>query len=392
MARFWILVGLGVVAALGGVAWYVAPPSDPRGFSGLQFSAMTPGAAARAPLLTSHGALIQRVEEKSPAAEAGLHPGEVVVAIDGVAINSAEQAAGIVRSHNAGDRVTFTLFDEEKGGIHPQDVAVAFGDEPKRDKILSVLPPRTITKERFSQPPMAANAAWSPRLARGPTIRPLALYSLSAEDCSGFAPAHWYVAAHGAEMIHVMASQGFEHAIYQASDLNGANPKDFVLSLVGKSFSDTPAPSLPESQPFGFQLIKFGLPRGAAGFAEYKVTGNRIVVWIAAAAAADIAWAVPQSGAVAFSLSCKAAGATRARDPALDTVSVSTACIKNQCREGDFAAQYMKVLRLGYVHGPDGAMWLIKPKTDFWANGAEGPGYYHQIGGENEKLEPGRTN
>ena len=52
----------------------------------------------------------------------------------------------------------------------------------------------------------------------------------------------------------------------------------------------------------------------------------------------------------------------------------------------------MKVLQLGYVHGPEGSNFLVKPKSDFWQNGAEGPGYYHQIGGENEKLEPGRTN
>ncbi|HWC63103.1 MAG TPA: hypothetical protein VG501_05730, partial [Rhizomicrobium sp.] len=71
---------------------------------------------------------------------------------------------------------------------------------------------------------------------------------------------------------------------------------------------------------------------------------------------------------------------------------ISVDCLKDKCREGDFAAQYLNVLKLGYAHGSDGAVWLIKPKTDFWQNGAEGPGYYHQTGGLNEKLEPGRTN
>ena len=81
--------------------------------------------------------------------------------------------------------------------------------------------------------------------------------------------------------------------------------------------------------------------------------------------------------------------APRPRDAMLALTSVSTAAMQGACGEGDFAAQYMKVLQLGYVHAPNGDNYLIKPKSDFWQNGAEGPGYYHQIGGENEKLEPG---
>ena len=52
----------------------------------------------------------------------------------------------------------------------------------------------------------------------------------------------------------------------------------------------------------------------------------------------------------------------------------------------------MTQLRLGFVHDADGLNYLINPKRDFWQDGAEGPGYYHQLGGTNEKLEPGRTN
>jgi hypothetical protein len=37
-------------------------------------------------------------------------------------------------------------------------------------------------------------------------------------------------------------------------------------------------------------------------------------------------------------------------------------------------------------------MFLVRPRRDFWQSGAEGPGFYHQIGGENEKLLPGRIN
>ena len=76
----------------------------------------------------------------------------------------------------------------------------------------------------------------------------------------------------------------------------------------------------------------------------------------------------------------------------LAATSVSTAASRASAAKAISPPQYMKVLRLGYVHGPEGSNCLVKPKSDFWQNGAEGPGYYHQIGGENEKLEPGRTN
>src|ERR1019366_8754707 len=117
-----------------------------------------------------------------------IHTGEVVAAIDSTPIISADQAAGIVRVHRQGDRVNFTLFDEPKGDIHPTNVAVSFAAEPKETKKLSVKPPRTLAREFFNLPSMAANAAWSLRIARGPTIRPLELHGLGAGRCNGFAP------------------------------------------------------------------------------------------------------------------------------------------------------------------------------------------------------------
>jgi hypothetical protein len=401
MARWWILLMLGITASVAGVAWYVKPPGKPHGYAGLEFSVMTPGAAARAPLLTSRGALIYDVAADSPAAQAGIHPGEVVAAIDGTPINSADQAAGIVRVHHQGDRVNFTLFDEPKGEIHSSNVEVTFADEPKDVKNLSVKPPRTLAREFFNLPSMGANAAWSPLIARGPTIRPLEMHGLGAGRCNGFAPEDWYVAGHAADdsMLHVMAPAGFQHAVFDAASLNGRDPKEFVEGLIAANFEAAPISAPPEPQPFGFTLFKFGTPKGAAGFAEYRVTaGNngsgRIAVWIVAVAAADEAWAEPQTGAVAFSLHCAASDTQSAepRAPSLAATSVSTHCLQGQCGEGDFAAQYLRVLKLGFVHDAEGINYLVKPKSDFWQNGQDGPGYYHQIGGENEKLEPGRTN
>jgi hypothetical protein len=72
--------------------------------------------------------------------------------------------------------------------------------------------------------------------------------------------------------------------------------------------------------------------------------------------------------------------------------SVSAQCLGGKCQDSDFAASHMETLKLGYVHDAASRTYLVNPKRDYWIGGAEGPGFYHQVGGENEKLEPGRTN
>ncbi len=71
---------------------------------------------------------------------------------------------------------------------------------------------------------------------------------------------------------------------------------------------------------------------------------------------------------------------------------MSLSCLEGRCQDSDFAAVYLHKYRLGYVHAQDGEVFLVDPKRDFWLDGQEGPGFYRQIGGENEKLMPGRTN
>src|SRR5579862_8409338 len=145
MARLWL--GVLAVIALGalGVAWWVARPTAPHGYAGIEFARVTEAAAARTPLLSTRGALVTAVAEKSPAAQAGIKVGAVVAAIDGVTITSARQASNILRAHEKGDRVTFTLFDEAKGPIHSKIVLVTFDDAPPiSETVFTVEPPRTL--------------------------------------------------------------------------------------------------------------------------------------------------------------------------------------------------------------------------------------------------------
>jgi hypothetical protein len=373
-----------------GAVWYSqALPLPPRSYGGLQFAPITEAAAART---LTRGVVIATVDPGSPADKAGMEEGDVVTAIDGQAVTSARQAADRIAVYAIGRRAVLTLVTD--GEMKPKQVAIVFAaiPDPKETKTWSVRPPRILAKETFAPPPIAANAAWSRRLSRGAFIEPMELAGLGAGRCNGFAPEKWRIAGHAADdsMFHLMAPATFQHAIVLSAALEGKTPGDFIRDYLEKTFGSVAVLSLTEEQPFGFTLVRFGNARGGGGFVEYRVKDGRIQLWLAAVAAAESGWALPITGAVAFSMNCTSASAPR--NAALALTSVSAQCLGGKCQDSDFAAAYLNTLRLGYVHDRKWHTYLINPKRDYWANGAEGPGYYHQVSGENEKLEPGRTN
>jgi len=390
-----VSLAVGLVLFAGAVLYALRRPPKPQGFSGLTVAPLTQAAAARTPLLGRGGAQIFAVAKDSPADKAGIKPNEVVAAIDDTKITSARQAAAIIRAHVPGERVTLTLYDITKGAVKPERVSLRFEDEPVPKKKFSVHPPRTLAKEHFYPPFPAANASWSPRLLRGPTIRPQALSGLGAGQCNAFAPQGWRVAAHAPDnsLFHVMADEGFAHAIYSSGALNGGTAEAYIGDFLQATFGAPAVLTPPEARPFGFVVRDFGTQKGGAGFVLYRVTGGRIAAWIAAVPGGDVAWAKPLVGAVALSMRCASPGAPKPepRDGLLAT-RISLRCIQGQCAETDFAASYLTVLRFGYVHNIKGDMFLVRPRRDYWQNGQQGPGFYHQIGGENERLLPGRIN
>ena len=398
MARLWL--GVLVVVALGalGVALLIARPPDPQGYSGLEFARVTEAAASRAPLLTTRGALVLDVADNSPAARAGIRPGAVVARIDGEDIRSAEQASRIIRRHRAGDRVVLFLFDEARGGVHPKEVPLVFdASPPPNEKIFSVDPPPTLAKEKLTPPIMAANAAWSRRLAHGVSVRLRAMPRLTAGVCSGVAPEKWQLRDSGPNMIHVVSESGSAHAIYKLTRLDANQQRDplgYISGLLHEIFRSPVAVTPVEARPFGVKSISFGNQNGATGFALWRLNGDILSVWIAGVPAADASWAIPVTASALLSLRCQSdlAPAPRPRDPSMVATSVSSRCLEGRCEDSDFVATYLDKFRLGYVHAHDSEVFLINPRRDLWANGQEGPGFYRQLGGLNEKLEPGRTN
>ncbi len=398
MARLWLAILVVVAVGTFAVARLIARPPAPSGYSGLEFARVTSAAASRAPLLTTRGALVLNVAEDSPAYRAGIRPGAVVAEIDGEKIASARQASDIVRRHREGDRVIFTLFDEARGMIRPRKVAVIFqAAPPKDDKIFRVHPPRILAKEHFHPPSMAANAAWSRRLAHGVSIRPRALPQLNAGTCSGVAPEKWRVGDFGANRIHLTSADGGEHAIYKLMRLHAAQlraPKNFVLGQLHAIFKGHIDSTPVEIRPFGIRALNFGNRMGVTGFALWRVNGEVLSLWIAGVPAADMDWALPITAASLLSLRCQSslAPAPRPRDRALAATALSVRCLKGRCEDSDFAATFLEKFHLGYVHAHNGDVFLVNPRRDLWLTGQEGPGFYRQLGGVNEKLLAGRTN
>ncbi|OLT49373.1 S1C family serine protease [Cellulosimicrobium sp. CUA-896] len=88
-------------------------------------------ATATADGVTRRGAEVQDVTDGSPAAEAGIEPGDVIVEIDGDAVGGAESLTAFVRELAAGATSTVTVVRDGTA----QDVEVTLATRPADDEL-----------------------------------------------------------------------------------------------------------------------------------------------------------------------------------------------------------------------------------------------------------------
>jgi hypothetical protein len=389
MGRILPILAAAILLFAGAVLYAQRQPPAPLGYSGLQFARLTEAASNRTPSL-AQGALVAGVEAQSPAAKADIQPGAVIAAIDGIAVHSAEEAARRIGAYRVGETARLMVHDGMGG--KPKEIALFFAaaPDPRLTQRYSVYPSRILAKEPRKLPPMAANAAWSERIARGASGKPIALKGFGTGRCNGMMPEQWRIIGYEKDgsLLQVSMPGRFQQALI--ATINGAVPRDAIREFLAARFASPVTLSPVRAQAYGFSQMHFGNEKGGTGFVTWRVKAGRIQMWVAAAAAPEADWSLPIAGAVAFSMNC--GPAVNARDAAMAVTSVSAQCLAGKCQDSDLAASPLAALKLGYVHNARGENFLVNPKRDYWTNGAEGPGYYRQVGGENEKLMPGRTN
>jgi serine protease Do len=83
-----------------------------RPYLGITIMTVTPSIARSYDLATNEGALITRLVTGSPADEAGLSPGDVIIRFDGQRIITADDVVLAIRAHEIGDEVEITYFHD----------------------------------------------------------------------------------------------------------------------------------------------------------------------------------------------------------------------------------------------------------------------------------------
>ena len=132
-----IIVCFAVALALfaGVVLFAIHRPPKPRGFSGLEFAALTPAASARTPLLARGGALVYQVADDSPADKA-----EDQARRSGGGDRrrtGAVGAPGLRHGARAIAPATVSpspLYDVTKGEVKPETVSLTFEDAAGAEK------------------------------------------------------------------------------------------------------------------------------------------------------------------------------------------------------------------------------------------------------------------
>ena len=103
-----------------------------RGYLGVSVSELTPDLAQGFGIKEgTKGAVVQNVMPKAPAAKAGIQPGDVVVAVNGKAVESSAQLTRNVASIPPGGKATLTLL---RGG-QKKDVQVTVAQRPDEEAL-----------------------------------------------------------------------------------------------------------------------------------------------------------------------------------------------------------------------------------------------------------------
>ena len=80
-----------------------------RAFLGIEYLDVTPQMAAQFGLPVEQGIVVMRIGQGTPAAQAGLRQGDIIVELDGAEIRSGGDLRRFLRDHDAGDQISIAV-------------------------------------------------------------------------------------------------------------------------------------------------------------------------------------------------------------------------------------------------------------------------------------------
>lgn len=95
---------------------------------GVHLQILTPDLVSYLGLPQMEGVLIRAVEANSPAAKAGVKPGDVLLALGGEKVNDSQDVLHVVRQHKVGDELGATLFRDGR----TLSLQIVLGEKPGR--------------------------------------------------------------------------------------------------------------------------------------------------------------------------------------------------------------------------------------------------------------------
>ena len=94
-------------------------------FLGIRYSTLTPEIAQQYNINADHGLVVEQVQSGTPAEQAGLKPGDVILSVDGKDMNQVEDLIAVLHQHAPGDTVPIVIERDNQ----QQTIQVTLGNQ-----------------------------------------------------------------------------------------------------------------------------------------------------------------------------------------------------------------------------------------------------------------------
>lgn len=101
-------------------------------YMGISYQPLTPAKASQLGVTLKAGALLTTVQAATPAAQAGLKPGDIITSIDGKQLTGESALGQILNGHQPGDKITLQVISPQLSGGNGQSrsVEITLGQRP----------------------------------------------------------------------------------------------------------------------------------------------------------------------------------------------------------------------------------------------------------------------